>query len=141
MSDEFRPNIIGFACQWCAYQSADLAGTLKYEYPSTIKLIRVPCSGRVDSAFVLEALALGVDGVFVAGCPEAECHYRFGNRIAKIRTAMLRNILPEFGIESARLRFEHVSSSDAVKFVEFAKEFDKQIRKLGPTPLRGDKHE
>ncbi len=135
--EELKPNIIGFACQWCAYRSADMAGTLKYEYPPTIKLIQVPCSGRVDAEFILEALALGADGVFVAGCPEAECHYRFGNRIARIRTAMIRTILPEFGIESARVRFEHISSSDAAKFVDFAKNFDKQVRKLGSTPLGG----
>lgn len=132
---ELRPNIVGFACQWCAYQSADMAGTLKYEYPPTIKLIQVPCSGGVDARFVLEALALGADGVFVAGCPEAECHYRYGNRIARIRTAMIRNILPEFGIESARVRFEQISSSDAAKFAKFAKSFDEQVRKLGPNPL------
>lgn len=130
-----EPSIIGFACQWCAYQSADMAGTLKYEYPSTIRLIQVPCSGRVDAEFILEALSLGADGVFVAGCPETECHYRFGNRIARIRTALIRKILPEFGIESARVRFEHISSSDAARFVNFAGKFDEQVRRLGLSPL------
>lgn len=134
--NELRQNIIGFACQWCAYRSADMAGTLKYEYPPTIMLIQVPCSGRVDAEFILEALSLGADGVFVAGCPEAECHYRFGNRVARIRTAMIRKILPEFGIESARIRFEHISSSDAARFVDFAKKFDEQVRRLGLSPLR-----
>ncbi len=130
-----RPGIIGFACQWCAYRSADLAGTLKYQYPPTIRLIQVPCSGRVDAEFILEALALGADGVIVAGCPEAECHYRQGNRVARIRTAMIRKILPEFGIESARVRFEHISSSDASRFVELAKSFHEQMQKLGSSPL------
>lgn len=132
-------NIIGFACQWCAYQAADLAGSMKMEYPKSIKLIKVPCSGRVSAEYILHALSRGADGVFVAGCPDAECHYRSGNRIAKIKIILLKRILPEFGIESGRVEFLHVSSADARKFVEFAVNFDRRINKLGPSPLRRDK--
>ncbi|AAB89870.1 hydrogenase iron-sulfur subunit [Archaeoglobus fulgidus] len=130
--------IIGFACQWCAYQAADLAGSLKMKYPESIRLLRVPCSGRVNAEFILKALLSGADGVFVAGCPISECHYRSGNRIAKTKVALLKRLLPEFGLESGRVEFLQVSSADARKFVEFAKEFDERIRKLGPNPLRRD---
>ncbi|WP_202319842.1 hydrogenase iron-sulfur subunit [Archaeoglobus neptunius] len=129
-------NIVGFACQWCAYQAADLAGSMKMEYPESIKLIRVPCSGRVETEFILQALLNGADGVFVAGCPVAECHYRMGNRIARKRIAILKRILPEFGIESGRVEFLQVSSADARRFVEFAEEFDRKIKKLGSNPIR-----
>lgn len=128
--------IVGFACQWCAYQAADLAGNLKLKYPDTIRLIRVPCSGRVDAEFILEALKSGADGVFVAGCPVAECHYRIGNRIARLKVTILKNLLPELGIESGRVEFFQVSSADARRFVDFAIEFDKRIKRLGSTPVR-----
>jgi len=127
--------IVGFACQWCAYRSADLAGTLKYEYPSSILLVRVPCSGRVEAEFILKALAEGADGVFVAGCPKNECHYRRGNFVAEIKVALLSHILPEFGLESSRVAFLGVSSSDAKSFVKFAKTFSEKIEKIGRSPL------
>jgi len=133
--------IIAFACQWCAYRSADLAGTLKYEYPSSITIIKVPCSGRVETEFILKALAEGADGVFVAGCPKNECHYRKGNFVAELKTSILSNILPEFGLESSRIAFLEVSSSDAKKFVEFARNFDERVRSLGRNPIRRDSHE
>ncbi len=132
-------SIIGFACQWCAYQAADLAGNLKLQYPSSVKLIKVPCSGRVEAEFVLRAL-VSADGVFVAGCPIAECHYKVGNRVAKIKIAILKNLLPELGIESGRLEFLQVSSAEAKKFVDFAKEFDDRMKKLGSSPLRRTLH-
>ncbi len=133
-------SIVGFACQWCAYQAADLAGNLKLSYPSTIRLIRVPCSGRVEAEFVLRALASGADAAFIAGCPHAECHYRNGSRIAKIKVSILKNLLPELGIESGRLEFLQVSSAEAKRFVEFAREMDERVRKLGRSPL-GDLHD
>ncbi len=130
-------NILGFACQWCAYQSADLAGSLKYEYPASIRLIRVPCSGRVEAEFILRAFMEGADGVFVAGCPLAECHYKIGSRIARNKVAILKMLLPEFGIESGRLEFEQMSSAEARKFVKFVTEFNSRIKKMGVSPIRG----
>ncbi len=127
--------IVGFACQWCAYRSADLAGTLKYDYPRSILLVRVPCSGRVEAEFVLKALAEGADGVFIAGCPKNECHYRKGNFVAEVKVRTLSSILPEFGLESSRVAFLGVSSSDAKSFVEFARKFSEKIEKLGENPI------
>ena len=133
---EFNPNIIAFACQWCAYECADLVGSLKYSYPASVKIVRIPCSGRVDAAFIIEAFKMGADGVIVGGCPKNECHYRIGNKIAYTKVNILKNMLPEFGIEAARLEFVSLSSSDVKKFVEFVTNFDRLIRKIGPSPIR-----
>ncbi|HKJ66290.1 MAG TPA: hydrogenase iron-sulfur subunit, partial [Desulfopila sp.] len=94
---EFSPNIVGFACQWCTYAGADLAGNLRCKYPPTVKLIRVPCSGRVKPEYVLKAFAQGADGVLVGGCHFGDCHYRDGNYKTKNRMDMLKVMLEEFG--------------------------------------------
>lgn len=123
--------IIGFACQWCAYKAIDLAGQMKLKYPDSIRVVRVPCSGRVDTGLILSAFKIGFDGVFVAGCPENECHYRCGNVYAERRVRILKSMLHNMNIEPGRLEFIGISSSDAVGFVEFARSFHARIEKLG----------
>ncbi|WP_457591560.1 hydrogenase iron-sulfur subunit [Geoglobus sp.] len=123
--------IIGFACQWCAYKAIDLAGQMKMRYPDSIRVVRVPCSGRVDSSLILTAFKTGFDGVFVAGCPENECHYRCGNVYAERRIRILKTVLPDMNLEPGRLEFVGISSSDAVGFVEFAHRFHERIERLG----------
>ncbi|AIY89760.1 hydrogenase iron-sulfur subunit [Geoglobus acetivorans] len=122
--------IIGFACKWCAYRAIDLAGRLKLKYPESIKIIKVPCSGRVDAETVMKAFGLGFDGVFIAGCPENECHYLNGNSIARKRVKLLKKLLHSLNIEPARLEFVEISSTDAVKFADFAAEFSRRIEGL-----------
>ncbi|HIG99675.1 MAG TPA: hydrogenase iron-sulfur subunit, partial [Thermoplasmata archaeon] len=111
MSEEFEPNILGFLCNWCSYAGADLAGTSRMKYPSNLKSIRVMCSGRVDPAFVLEALRKGVDGVLIAGCHPGDCHYQSGNYKTNRRMKLLKKLLEELGIEPQPVRFEYVSAS------------------------------
>jgi F420-non-reducing hydrogenase iron-sulfur subunit len=135
MSKEFEPNILGFLCNWCSYAGADLAGTSRMKYPANLKSIRVMCSGRVDPAFVLEALRKGVDGVLIAGCHPGDCHYQSGNYKTNRRVKLLKKLLEELGIEPSRVRFEYVSASEGQKFATVVTEFVAEIKRLGPNPL------
>ena len=133
---EWEPNIVVIACNWCTYQAADLAGSLRYSYPTTVKVVRVPCSGRVEPEFILEALINGADGVLIGGCHIGDSHYKNGNYKALRRFKMLHKVLTELGIEPERVRLEWIGGSEGIKFAEVMTEFDATIRKLGPNPLR-----
>jgi F420-non-reducing hydrogenase iron-sulfur subunit len=135
----FEPRIVGFLCNWCSYAGADLAGVSRISYPTNIRIIRLMCSGRVDPVIVLETLAQGADGVLVAGCHIGDCHYITGNLQAERKIDMLKKLLARTGLEVERLRLEWVSASEGGRFAELVKEFTEQIRKLGPSPLAGDK--
>jgi len=135
MTQEFEPNILGFLCNWCSYAGADLAGTSRMKYPTNLKSIRVMCSGRVDPAFVLEALRKGIDGVLIAGCHPGDCHYQSGNYKTNRRVKLLKKLLEELGIDPKRVRFEYVSASEGQKFATVVTEFVAEMKKLGPNPL------
>lgn len=137
MKKDFEPIIVGFLCNWCSYAGADLAGVSRIQYPPNIRVIRVMCSGRVDPAFILEAFRSGADGVLVSGChPPADCHYLSGNFKALRRVILLRKVLKEFGIEPERLWIEWISASEGDKFARVVTEMVKEIKKLGPNPLK-----
>lgn len=134
---EFDPKIVGFLCNWCSYAGADLAGVSRIQYPPNIRIVRVMCSGRVDPAFILEAFKSGADGVLVAGCHlPADCHYISGNFKAYRRVTLLKKLLQQFGIAPERLRLEWVSASEGDRFATIIKDMVKEIKKLGPNPLR-----
>ena len=135
MPKEFEPNLLGFLCNWCSYAGADLAGTSRMKYPTNLKSIRVMCSGRVDPAFVLEALRKGVDGVLIAGCHPGDCHYQSGNYKTNRRVKLLKKLLEELGIDPKRVRFEYVSASEGQKFATVVTEFVAEIKQLGPNPI------
>ncbi|HAG07155.1 MAG: Methyl-viologen-reducing hydrogenase delta subunit [Clostridia bacterium 62_21] len=137
MSD-WKPNIVVFACNWCTYQGADLAGSLRYDYPSTINIIRVPCSGRVEPEFIVAALKNGADGVFVGGCHPGDCHYKEGNYKAIRRFILLKRVLTSMGIEPERVRLEWISGSEGKRFAEVMAEFDRTIKEIGPNPVGRD---
>lgn len=137
MAEEYNPKIIGFLCNWCCYAGADLAGVSKFQYPPSIRVIRVMCSGRVQQAMVLEAFQQGADGVFVGGCHPGECHYLEGNYKAEKRVENLKNLLGQIGLEPERLRLEWVSASEGRKFADVMEEFTEELRELGPTGLGG----
>jgi len=135
--EEYEPRIIGFLCNWCSYAGADLAGVSRIQYPTNIRIIRVMCSGRIDPVFVLEAFKDGADGVLIAGCHlPSDCHYIDGNSKALKRTAMLKKVLQDFGIEPERLRLEWVSASEGDRFAALVREMVTEMKKLGPSPLR-----
>jgi len=128
---EFTPNILCFCCNWCSYAGADLDGVSRYQYPPTIKIVRVMCSGRVDPAFILEGFKEGIDGVIVTGCHIGDCHYLKGNEFAKERFERFQETLKIFGLDK-RFRLEWVSASEGKRFAEVITEFTNQIKKLGP---------
>ena len=128
----FEPKLVGFLCRWCTYQGADLAGTSRMEYPPNLIPIRVMCSGRVDSSFVLDAFSRGADGVLIFGCHPGDCHYQEGNYKAMRRYNLLVKMLEQFGIEKERVRLDWVSASEGERFTEIVKEATEQIKNLGP---------
>ncbi|MEA2090426.1 MAG: hydrogenase iron-sulfur subunit [Thermoproteota archaeon] len=136
MTEEFEPKIVGFLCNWCSYAGADLAGVSRIQYPPNIRIIRVMCSGRIDPVFVLEAFKNGADGVLVAGCHPGDCHYISGNFKAQRRMILLRKLLEQFGFEPERFRLEWVSASEGERFATIIKDIVKEIKKLGPNPLK-----
>ncbi|HSO67740.1 MAG TPA: hydrogenase iron-sulfur subunit, partial [Desulfatirhabdiaceae bacterium] len=126
------PEIIGFLCNWCAYEAADSAGRAQKAYPANLKIIRVMCSGRVDPCFILEAFHQGADGVIVMACRRGECHYKTGNIQAIKRHILLTATLQPMGIETERLRLECISAADKDRFVRVAIEMTETLQKLGP---------
>ncbi len=132
MSENFEPTIIGFVCNWCTYAGADLAGTSRIEYPANIRLIRLPCSGRIDPLFIFRAFLQGADGVLVSGCHPGDCHYTTGNYFAKRRLAITKRLLEYIGLEPGRLRLEWISAAEGQRFADVCKEFTARIKELGP---------
>ncbi|UCD83492.1 MAG: hydrogenase iron-sulfur subunit [Deltaproteobacteria bacterium] len=132
MGEDFKPTIIGFVCNWCTYAGADLAGTSRLEYPANIRLIRLPCSGRIDPLFIFRAFLQGADGVLVSGCHPGDCHYTTGNYYAKRRLAIIKRLLEYIGLEPGRLRLEWISASEGQRFADVCKEFTARIKELGP---------
>lgn len=132
MTEPFEPQIIAFCCNYCSYAAADLAGSIRMTYPANVKIVLVPCSGRVDPLHLIHALEKGADGVFVAGCREGDCHFETGNIKAKKRAAYVRGLLEEMGIEPERVEMFNIAASDAPKFVQVARTVTEKIRHLGP---------
>ena len=136
MTDKFKPQIIGFCCKYCAYAAADLAGSMRLSYPSSIKIVQVPCTGRIDVIHILRALENGADGVMVAGCMEGECHFLTGNLKAKKRILSVKNLLEKIGIEPERVAMFNLSSAMGQRFAEIATEMSEKIVKIGPSRVR-----
>jgi F420-non-reducing hydrogenase iron-sulfur subunit len=133
MSDHtFEPKIIGFVCNWCSYRAADLAGTARIKYSPNVRFIRTMCSGRVDPSFVLKALAMGADGVLIAGCHPGECHYLDQNYKTMRRYAMLKHTLAALGVEPDRLRLVWASAAEGQQLAEAVNRLIEDVRGLGP---------
>lgn len=130
--DAYEPKIVAFCCNWCSYAGADLAGTTRLQYPPNVRIIRIMCSGRVDPSFVLKAFALGADGVIVAGCHPADCHYINGNEKTAMRGEFLESFLEEAGIEPQRFKVEWIAGSEGRKFADTVKKMVSELEKLGP---------
>ncbi len=135
-TQNWEPVIVAFLCNWCSYAGADLAGSSRLHYPANVRVVRVPCSGRVDQLFVLKAIQPGADGVLVTGCHIGECHYLKGNYMTAKRLPVTRELLSFIGIAPERLRLDWVSASEGDKFARVITEFSETIRKLGPSPLK-----
>jgi coenzyme F420-reducing hydrogenase delta subunit len=129
---QWEPKIVAFLCNWCSYAGADLAGTSRIQYPASIRVIRVPCSGRIDPLFILASLQKGADGVLVSGCHPGECHYLTGNYSARRKFALLKNLLEHMGLDEGRVQFSWVSASEGLRFARVVEEVTARVRALGP---------
>ncbi len=135
MEDEnknWQPRIIAFLCSWCSYAGADLAGVSRLQYPPNMRIVKVPCSGRVNPFFILKSLQQGWDGVLVSGCHPGDCHYLSGNFYARRRFAVLKSLLEYVGIEPGRVHFSWVSAGEGEKFAQVVTEVTEAVKKLGP---------
>jgi F420-non-reducing hydrogenase iron-sulfur subunit len=143
MSD-FEPKIIAFCCEYCGYAAADLAGSMRLDYPSNIKVIRVPCTGRMDTLTVMKAFENGADGVFFFGCLEGSCHFVEGNIRARKRLIYIRELLEECGLGAERVGMFNTSAAMGVQFAQAARDVTERILALGPNPvqikMRADEH-
>jgi coenzyme F420-reducing hydrogenase delta subunit len=133
---QWEPKIIAFLCNWCSYVGADLAGTSRIEYPATMRIIRVPCTGRVDPVFIVKSLQSGADGVLVSGCHPGDCHYGQGNYYARRRMMMFRRLLEFVGIDPRRLQMSWVSASEGQKWADVVTAVTEEIRVVGPIRSR-----
>ena len=131
MSD-WQPKVLAFLCNWCSYAGADLAGVSRIQYPPNIRVVRIPCSGRVNPIFVLKSLQNGFDGVLVSGCHPGDCHYISGNYVARRKFAVLKSLLEFVGVEPGRVQFSWVSAGEGEKFAQVVTSVTEDIRKLGP---------
>jgi len=139
--NNFEPLIAVFSCHYCSYAAADLAGSSRIQYPPNIRVIKVPCTGRVSSNHILRALECGADGVYVAGCLEGTCHFISGNFKAKQRVQHAKNLLSQIDLEPERVQMYFMSAAEGARFANVAKEMTETIRELGPSPLGRNKSE
>ena len=131
------PRIVAFLCNWCSYAGADLAGTTRKKHRADVRIIRVPCSGRVDPTFVIKAFERGADGVIVGGCHPGDCHYVSGNYHARRRFYAIRKLLDFMGIEKERFQVTWCSAAEGEKWAETVDGLCEVVEKLGPlTPFR-----
>ena len=132
----FEPRIVAFCCNFCAYAAADLAGSMRLNYPPNARVIRLPCSGKIEILYLLRAIEDGADGVMVIGCLEGDCHFIKGNFRAKKRVAAAKKLVEKAGLEPERLEMYNLSSAMAGRFAEAIRDMTEKVRKLGPSPIR-----
>ncbi len=132
MDKNFEPKIAVFLCNWCSYAGADLAGVSRIQYSSNIRIIRVPCSGRINPFYVIKALQNGIDGVLVSGCHPGDCHYISGNLSARRKFSLFKNFMEYIGMEPDRVNFTWVSASEGPRFAQIIEKVIDQVRNLGP---------
>jgi F420-non-reducing hydrogenase iron-sulfur subunit len=139
MSNDFEPQITAFYCIYCGYMAADTAGALHIQYPANVKFVRLPCTGKTDARYLLEAFEQGADGVYIIACPVGNCHHVRGNERGHKRVEHTKQILDEIGLGSERLNMYFMSGSQGQSFAMAAQEMTERIRKLGPNPLKNGK--
>jgi len=132
----FDPKIVAFCCDQSGYPAADMAGTLKLDFPRNVEIVRVPCAGRIETIYLLKALEKGADGVMIFGCFEENCQFLQGNLRAKGRLSYAHRMLEEIGLEKERLEICHLATNSGVKLVEALNRKSEQLRKLGPNPVK-----
>jgi F420-non-reducing hydrogenase iron-sulfur subunit len=134
MSDH-DPKIIAFLCNWCTYTGADLAGTSRLQYPPNVRIIRLMCSGSVDTIYILKALMEGADGVLIGGCHPGDCHYQTGNYKARRRVAIIKKILETFGFDEDRIWLRWISASEGKLFADTVSDMVEHLKSKGSNPV------
>lgn len=134
-SNGFEPQLIAFCCNYCAYAAADLAGASRIQYPPNVRIVLLPCTGKLDVLYVLKAFENGADGIMVAGCLEGTCHYLEGNTNAKRRVEYLKQLLDQIGVGGERIEMFHMSSAMGAAFAEAVTQMTERVRNLGPNPV------
>jgi coenzyme F420-reducing hydrogenase delta subunit len=129
---EFEPKIVAFVCNWCTYAGADLTGTSRIKYAANVKIVRFPCTGRIDFMILMKAFENGADGIIVSGCHPNDCHYSSGNFHARRRWIVFRNLLNFSGIDTERIQFSWVSAAEGFKWADVVNNTVKKIREMGP---------
>lgn len=129
---EWEPKIAAIVCNWCTYAGADLAGISRIQYPPNVRIIRVPCTGRINPFYIVKALQEGADGVLVSGCHPGECHYISGNLVARRKFATLKSFLNYIGVEGDRTIFTWVSASEGDRFAQVIRGVTAKVKALGP---------
>jgi F420-non-reducing hydrogenase iron-sulfur subunit len=132
---DWEPRIIAFCCNYCAYAAADLAGSKRMQYPTNVRIIHTPCTGKIEMEHILDAFLKGIDGILVAGCLDGGCHFLEGNLRARKRTDRIREMLAEIGVGGERLKMVNLSAAMAPTFVESVQDMVNTVRTLGPSPL------
>ena len=130
-----EPVLLAFCCHYCAYAAADLAGSMRLQYPENVRVLRLPCTGKVEVNYLLAAFEKGADGVMVAGCLEGGCHFQEGNLRARRRVERAKELLAEIGLEPERLEMFNLSSAEGPRFAEIVTEMTERLVRLGPSPL------
>ena len=130
--EKHTPLIVAFCCNWCSYAGADLAGTSRMSYPTNVRIVRVPCSSRVNPSFIIRAFQRGADGVLIAGCHRGDCHYHSGNFFTRRRFTVLKRTLEFLGIEPERFQVRWISGSEGAKFASVMNSVTEEITNLGP---------
>ncbi len=141
MEEKFEPKVVAFCCHYCAYSAADLAGSMRLEYSPNVRIVKLMCTGKVDTLHLLKAFEDGADAVYVAGCEEGSCHFQEGNLRARQKVEQAKRLLKEVGIEPERLDMYHIAASNSVLFAKAADEMTERARKLGPNPLKKAREE
>jgi F420-non-reducing hydrogenase iron-sulfur subunit len=129
---QFEPKIVAFVCNWCTYAGADLAGTSRAKYSSNVRIIRFPCTGRIDFMLLMKAFENGSDGIIISGCHPNDCHYTSGNFHARRRWIVFRSLVDFIGLDTERITFSWVSAAEGAKWAELVNEVTEKIRVLGP---------
>ena len=136
---ESEPLMLAFCCHYCAYAAADLAGSMRLQYPSNVRVLRLPCTGKLEVNYLMTAFEHGIDGVIVAGCLEGGCHFLEGNLRARKRVERAKKLLEEIGLELERVEMFNLSSAEGIRFAEIVGEMSRRVAQLGPSPLRSDR--
>ena len=129
---DFEPKIVAFVCNWCTYAGADLAGTSRTKYASNVRIIRFPCTGRIDFMLLMKAFENGADGIIVSGCHPNDCHYTSGNFHARRRWIIFRSVLDFIGFDTERITFSWVSAAEGNKWAQLVNDVTDTIKAKGP---------